>query len=530
MKPRGVGAPFHFEDLRPRDARRKDGRRRRDDQVGRRAQAVAPALHRTDEQGAVQPRLRGAGVVDDRRVHFEHGPRAEPPRVQDRFAAEVVVPLHHEIRAEAVGDPSHRRAARPAQLRRPERRRHRDPVHVVRGRRSGARRHQHVDLVAERGEPFRDRGDVDRSSLRARDDLVQRGVQDPHCLTSSAKNGPERIRPKSSRSSFMSAESARSAAYVGPRRAIRALADARGFADRGGIGVTGPGRRGTGPPRHRALGHAHQDVLDEPADQRRVVADASDAEPGLPRDRFEVRDVAQRVEVVRLAEPLLPQVDQVPAFELPRQPVDPLEAGGDRRVLADVRVDEQRAARLQHPRGLRQHAVERLGRQVLEHVERPGLVERRVGKRQRAQVAEHEVHLRARVLREERGDVDAHHGGAEVAVPDQRPPAPAAEVRDEFSGAGREKRAQHAVPDARPEQRRRDALVPRIGVKRLVEVFRLLGEHLGAAARPGSRAGCRTGARTGRRSARRRSARTPHAAADHGSRRSGRARRDGPRS
>ena len=60
---------------------------------------------------------------------------------------------------------------------------------------------------------------------------------------------------------------------------------------------------------------------------------------------LEMRDIPQRIEMIGLAQVFLPQVDQVPALELLRGAVDPFQPGGDRRVLADVRVDEQRRRR-----------------------------------------------------------------------------------------------------------------------------------------------------------------------------------------
>ena len=49
--------------------------------------------------------------------------------------------------------------------------------------------------------------------------------------------------------------------------------------------------------------------------------------------------------MIGLAQALLPHVDQPGALESPGERVDPAQAVGDRRVLAHVRVDEQRAAR-----------------------------------------------------------------------------------------------------------------------------------------------------------------------------------------
>ena len=87
-----------------------------------------------------------------------------------------------------------------------------------------------------------------------------------------------------------------------------------------------------------------------------------------------------------------------------------------------------------------------------------------------------QVDVAARVGREERADVDADGRGAPVAVPEQRAAAAAAEIDDEVVRLGREERAQHVVADFRAEQRRRHAFVTRVGVQRLVQILRLLGE------------------------------------------------------
>ena len=118
---------------------------------------------------------------------------------------------------------------------------------------------------------------------------------------------------------------------------------------------------------------------------------------------------------------------------------------------------------------------------MLEHVERPGFRKRPVGKRQTPQVAEKQRHALARVLGEKRADVDADRLGAEVAVPDERAPAAAAEVDDQVAGPGPQKLPQHVVADLRSEKRRRNALVARVGVQGFVEVFRLLREGVSRA-------------------------------------------------
>ena len=92
------------------------------------------------------------------------------------------------------------------------------------------------------------------------------------------------------------------------------------------------------------------------------------------------------------------------------------------------------------------------------------------------QIAEQQIDARARLRGEERADVDADRRRAPVAVPQQRPAAAAAEIDDEVVRLRREERAQHVVADLRSEQRRRDPLVARVGVQRLVQVLGLLGE------------------------------------------------------
>jgi hypothetical protein len=185
--------------------------------------------------------------------------------------------------------------------------------------------------------------------------------------------------------------------------------------------------------------------------------------------------------VIRLAQALLTHVDQPGALEPPRERVDPPQPRGDGRVLPHVGVDEQGAAGRDHPRRFRQHAAERVGRQVLEHVERIGLRERPVGERQPAQIAEEQVDLLPRLGGEEGRDVDAHGARAPVAVPQQRAAAAAAEIGHEIGRARREERAQHVVADPGPEERGRDALVSRVGMQRFVEILGLLLERLARA-------------------------------------------------
>ena len=61
------------------------------------------------------------------------------------------------------------------------------------------------------------------------------------------------------------------------------------------------------------------------------------------------------------------------------------------RVLPHVRVNEEAAARRQHPVRLGQHRFERLAGEMLEHVQRVGLGERGIGEGQLAQIGECQV-------------------------------------------------------------------------------------------------------------------------------------------
>jgi hypothetical protein len=151
-------------------------------------------------------------------------------------------------------------------------------------------------------------------------------------------------------------------------------------------------------------------------------------------------------------------------------------ADGDWRVLADVRVDEEAAARPQDPVCLPQHRAQRLGRQVLEDVEGARFRERVVAERQLPQIADEQVHVAACLGREERRDIDPDRLRPPVPVPQERASAAAPQVHDEIVRARGQEVAEHVVADLRTEQRRRDPLVARVGVQRLVQVLRLLVE------------------------------------------------------
>ena len=153
-------------------------------------------------------------------------------------------------------DGAERARVRPPQLLASRRRGQRDPVNGARGELTAGRGHD-VHIMSEPRQPFSDRGDVDRSASRAgyssdlrrrrgsscyAADRETRGRVAAHSLTSSAKNGPERIRPNRSRSSFITDDSTRSASVRGAAAGDPRLGRRPRFADRPGIDLLGPDR------------------------------------------------------------------------------------------------------------------------------------------------------------------------------------------------------------------------------------------------------------------------------------------------
>jgi hypothetical protein len=111
-------------------------------------------------------------MIDNRRVHLEHGRDARAGRHGNPFAAEVVVALDDDVGPELPREPPDGAGAQPPQFLAPERRRHRDPADAGLLAQGPAGRHQHVHLVPERRQPLGHRRDVDRSPLRARHGLI----------------------------------------------------------------------------------------------------------------------------------------------------------------------------------------------------------------------------------------------------------------------------------------------------------------------------------------------------------------------
>ena len=143
-EPSRVGAPLQPHNAIRGHPRRQDVGLRRDEQVGVPALPVAPPPHRLDEQRPVDPPLRGAGIVDHRRVHLEHRQRAHRLRRAHPFAAEVEVALDHHVGPDALRQRADARREGPAQAPRAERRTQVDPRGAVVRERTlpaGDRRH-----------------------------------------------------------------------------------------------------------------------------------------------------------------------------------------------------------------------------------------------------------------------------------------------------------------------------------------------------------------------------------------------------
>jgi hypothetical protein len=230
------------------------------------------------------------------------------------------------------------------------------------------------------------------------------------------------------------------------------------------------------PDPEQPLSQTHQDVLRKRADEWCVVPDARDAKTGRCHGALEIGDVRERVHVIGLSQPLLTEVDEADAFETACQRVDATQAKRQRRVLPHVRVHEELTSRTQHPRDLGQHMGQCVARQMLEHVEGVRLVHRSIGERQAAQIAKDQRAVSSGFAGKERRHVDSGHGRAAAAVPDQRAAAAAPQVEHEVRWSEPQEPAQHPLPNTGLQQRRRDGLVTRVRVQRIVEVLRLLLE------------------------------------------------------
>ena len=171
----GVGAPL---DLEGTPASIQGGRIARvgvTKQVGGAALPVAPAPHRLDEQQAIEPLFRRSLVIDDGRVDLEHH-RAAAPRREHALTAEVVIPLHDDVRREAIsrdGAATQRAASRAG--------RRGKACHVTgcraRPESQTARRRSDMHVMAA-GQPFGDRPYVIEPPVGAGNRLIGREVQD----------------------------------------------------------------------------------------------------------------------------------------------------------------------------------------------------------------------------------------------------------------------------------------------------------------------------------------------------------------
>ena len=243
----------------------------------------------------------------------------------DRLAAEVVVALDDRVRRDAARQRCDRAGASQAQVRRAERRRHRDPAHAATGaaRRLPASR---ARSPRARGRPVlpppRPRAPI-RPSCRARSDRWRsRGSssggrtsrnESPACARAARRTGRTR-RGRRGADPVSSPRSARGAPRGWPGSArcaaclcARAIFSASSSDRRSALGRTvAPHRSRTvstlrtvstfGAIGEPLLGQPHEDVLDEAADQRRVVADPLDAEAGVGRHAPQLGNVGERIE------------------------------------------------------------------------------------------------------------------------------------------------------------------------------------------------------------------------------------------
>ena len=188
------------------------------------------------------------------------------------------------------------------------------------------------------------------------------GLTGRRACASSAKNGPDLIRPNSSRSIFMTGDTPTSTRYWKPPFRTASCARSRAARTLASSVAALAARAAFRPPGQPALAHSHEHVLDERADDRRVVGDALDAEPGRGDDACEIVVIGERVHVIRFAQPLQPQIERGPCAR--RAAATAIREPHARRrpaVLAHVRVDEQRAIGGQHAIGFGEHVGERLG-------------------------------------------------------------------------------------------------------------------------------------------------------------------------
>ena len=149
--------------------------------------------------------------------------------------------------------------------------------------------------------------------------------------------------------------------------------------------------------------------------------------------------IGDRIEVIGLAQPLLPQVE--PARDARSTRASRLTArtpAGGPAVLAHVRVDEQRAVvgrARDWPRRARRATPAATGARARRATS--ALLNAPSRQRQAPQIAEHEIGAVDGLAREVRADVDADERRAASSVPRDRPTVAAAEVDDAVAGAER---------------------------------------------------------------------------------------------
>ena len=158
------------------------------------------------------------------------------------------------------------------------------------------------------------------------------------------------------------------------------------------------------------------------------------------------------LEVIRLAAGLAGEVVDTGTDEEAAEAAAEVDQRLDGRHLAGVGEGEHAPAGAQHASRLGEIGVDHIEGEVLEDIDREGLIEAAVGERQAAGVSFGERHPLQGLVSEERGGVAAHHEADFVGVPDGVFGGAAAVVEHRIAGLEAQHAAQGAVADACGEQ------------------------------------------------------------------------------
>src|SRR3990172_720944 len=203
----------------PRDAMYSRRRYRRGQDGGERGHQcrrestllLSKTLHSAKENDTIEPGFQRAGVVNDRRVHFQNGGNTSPMSRSHAFSGEVVLGLENDLDTEPFDQLPHHGLRRPAKAAVREQGASgmkMEPGRGMRRERAWSRPRHHVNFVAASRQSACHLQNVNRPSRRSRERLVAGHVEKLHeesAARRSRKKGPVRMRPKSATSSLMSA-------------------------------------------------------------------------------------------------------------------------------------------------------------------------------------------------------------------------------------------------------------------------------------------------------------------------------------